>query len=94
MDLFMKNNDMQPKKEFPEGMVPLANSKFNFACHSGVECFTNCCRKLELPIYPYDIIRLKTRLGISSEDFLNRYTGVVKGANPFCECEKGYQRIW
>lgn len=78
----MKKNDMPPKKEFPEGMVPLANAKFSFACHSGVACFTKCCRKLELPIYPYDIIRLKTRLQISSEDFLGRYVVVVKGANP------------
>ncbi|MCK4839449.1 MAG: YkgJ family cysteine cluster protein [Desulfobulbaceae bacterium] len=73
---------MPPKKEFPEGMVPLGNAKFKFACHSGVKCFTHCCRKLELYLYPYDIIRLKNRLVISSEDFLNRYAGVVKGANP------------
>lgn len=73
---------MQPEKEFPEGMEPLGASKFNFACHAGVKCFTNCCRKLELYLYPYDIIRLKTRLGLNSEDFLNRYVGVVKGANP------------
>lgn len=78
----MKKNDPPPKKEFPAGMAPLANSSFNFACHAGVACFTNCCRKLELYLYPYDIIRLKTRLGISSEDFLNRYAGPVKGANP------------
>lgn len=78
----MKKNKMQPGKKFPEGMVPLGKSKFKFACHSGVKCFTHCCRKLELYLYPYDIIRLKTRLGLSSEDFLNRYTGVVKGANP------------
>ncbi|MBU0480392.1 MAG: YkgJ family cysteine cluster protein [Proteobacteria bacterium] len=69
-------------KEFPEGMVPLADAKFRFACHSAVSCFTRCCRKLELFLYPYDVLRLKTRLGISSEDFLNRYAGVVQGGNP------------
>jgi Fe-S-cluster containining protein len=81
MDLLMKKSD-PTQKEFPEGMVPLGNSRFRFACHSGVACFTRCCRKLELYLYPYDILRLKRRLGISSEDFLSRYTGVVKGSNP------------
>ncbi|MGV1098481.1 YkgJ family cysteine cluster protein [Thiovibrio sp. JS02] len=78
----MKNN-MTETKKFPEGMVPLGNSPFRFACHPGVSCFTRCCRKLELFLYPYDIIRLKKRLNISSEEFLNTYTGVVQGANPF-----------
>lgn len=78
----MKKNDIQAKKEFPEGMVPLANARFNFACHSGVGCYTHCCRKLELHLYPYDIIRLKTRLAISSDEFLQRYVGVIKGTNP------------
>lgn len=70
-------------KEFPEGMKPLGDSLFSFACHPGVACFTRCCRKLELFLYPCDILRLKKRLGISSEEFLNSYTGVVQGANPF-----------
>lgn len=69
-------------KQFPEGMVPLGKTKFTFRCHPGVSCFTHCCRKLELFLYPYDIIRLKNRLGISSEEFLNSYAGVVSGANP------------
>jgi uncharacterized protein len=78
----MAKSKKNPEKEFPEGMVPLGGSTFKFACHSGVSCFTRCCRKLELPLYPYDILRLKNRLKISSEDFLNRYAGVVKGGNP------------
>ena len=67
----MKNNQDQEKK-FPEGMVPLGKSTFRFACHPGVSCFTQCCRKLDLFLYPYDIIRLKKRLGISSEEFLDK----------------------
>lgn len=64
-------------------MEPLGGATFKFACHPGVSCFTNCCRKVDLFLYPYDILRLKKKLGIGSEDFLNRYTGVVQGANPF-----------
>ena len=77
-----KSNDTVQKK-FPEGMVPLGNSSFRFACHPGVSCFTRCCRNLNLLLYPYDIIRLKQHLAINSEDFLNRYAGVVQGSNPY-----------
>ncbi len=71
------------KKEFPDGMVPIGNSSFKFACHSGVSCFTYCCRKLELFLYPYDVIRLKKKLGITSEEFLDKYAGVAQGGNPY-----------
>ena len=37
-------------------------------------CFTECCRELNLLLTPYDVIRLKNRLGLSSGDFLDRYT--------------------
>ncbi len=71
------------EKKFPEGMTPLGDAPFRFACHPGVACFTRCCRKLDLFLYPYDILRLKKRLNIGSEEFLNQYAGVVQGANPF-----------
>ncbi len=69
-------------REFPEGMQPLGTSTFRFRCHSGVACFTRCCRRLELFLYPYDVLRLKASLGIDSEEFLNRYAGVIQGLNP------------
>jgi Fe-S-cluster containining protein len=72
----------QSTKSFPEGMTPLGKSAFTFRCHPGVSCFTQCCRKLELFLYPFDIIRLKKALAISSEDFLHSYAGVVSGSNP------------
>ncbi|MDP2106621.1 MAG: YkgJ family cysteine cluster protein, partial [Desulfobulbaceae bacterium] len=71
----------QITKSFPEGMTPLGKTHFAFRCHPGVSCFTQCCRKLELFLYPYDIIRLKNNLGIDSETFLNTYAGVVAGSN-------------
>ncbi len=78
----MKHN-LASEKKFPEGMVPLGKSTFRFVCHPGVSCYTNCCRKVDLFLYPYDIIRLKQRLGISSEEFLDRYAGVAQGSNPY-----------
>lgn len=74
---------MSYQKTFPEGMEPLGSDPFTFSCHPGVSCFTFCCRKVDLVLYPYDIIRLKTRLAIDSEEFLQRHTKLVKGQNPY-----------
>ena len=49
-------------------------SRFKFKCHKGVGCFTKCCRGINIKLTPYDIIRLKNRLGLSSEEFLTLYT--------------------
>lgn len=53
---------------------PLTGGGFRFKCHKGLSCFTACCGNLNLILTPYDIIRLKTRLGLSSKDFLKKYT--------------------
>lgn len=47
---------------------------FQFACGPDVPCFTECCGKLDLLLTPYDVLRLKNRLGISSGDFLDTRT--------------------
>jgi Fe-S-cluster containining protein len=49
-------------------------SKFKFSCHKGVQCFTKCCHEIKITLTPYDIIRLKSRLGLTSEEFLAIYT--------------------
>ena len=50
------------------------NSRFKFKCHPGVSCFTECCGRIDIPLTPYDIVRLKKRLGITSTEFLQIYT--------------------
>jgi uncharacterized protein len=50
------------------------DDKFKFACHKGVSCFTKCCRGISIMLTPYDIVRLKNRLQLSSEEFLAIYT--------------------
>lgn len=47
---------------------------FQFSCHRGIACFNKCCQQIDIQLTPYDILRLKTRLGLSSRDFLLRYT--------------------
>ena len=51
-----------------------AESKFNFRCHKGVSCFNECCRQADVTLAPYDIVRLKKRLGMTSAEFLNAHT--------------------
>jgi Fe-S-cluster containining protein len=49
-------------------------SSFTFHCHSGVSCFNECCGDVNIFLTPYDIIRLKNRLGITSGQFLSKHT--------------------
>ncbi|MDM8540357.1 YkgJ family cysteine cluster protein [Desulfococcaceae bacterium HSG9] len=53
------------------------HDRFNFRCHPGISCFNQCCRNLNLFLYPYDIVRLKQRLKISSDQFLDRYVDII-----------------
>ena len=45
-----------------------------FRCHTGIDCFNACCRNIDIMLTPYDIVRLKQRLGITSTEFLRQYT--------------------
>lgn len=49
-------------------------SEFCFRCHKDVPCFNACCGDVNIFLTPYDIIRLKNRLGMTSGEFLSRYT--------------------
>jgi uncharacterized protein len=56
-----------------EMLQPLQDGSFSFACHPSVPCFTECCRELKLLLTPYDVVRLKNRLGLDSDDFLDQF---------------------
>ena len=49
-------------------------NRFKFKCHPGAPCFTQCCRGINIILTPYDVILLKNRLELSSEEFLAIYT--------------------
>jgi Fe-S-cluster containining protein len=56
-------------------MIPLsATDTFHFSCTKTISCFNECCRDLNQFLTPYDILRLKNHLGLSSALFLERYT--------------------
>jgi Fe-S-cluster containining protein len=51
-----------------------ADHVIQFSCHKGIGCWNACCANIDISLTPYDIIRLKRRLGISSTEFLRDYT--------------------
>jgi len=46
---------------------------FKFGCHPGVSCFNRCCHDVNIFLSPYDVLRLKNRLGMTSSEFLEKY---------------------
>lgn len=49
-------------------------SSFRFECRPGLPCFNECCGDVNIFLTPYDILRLKKNLGITSGEFLKEYT--------------------
>ena len=47
---------------------------FQFGCHPGVSCFNQCCGDVNIFLSPYDVLRMKKRLEITSSEFLEKYT--------------------
>ena len=77
----MKN---EPKdSHLPSNRKLLEDELFIFECHPGTDCFTRCCRDADMYLYPYDIIRLKGRLALSSEQFLEQHTTIAFRDNPY-----------
>jgi len=68
----------QPDIPFPNSpVVPtmVADTHvIEFSCHKGIGCWNACCSNIDISLTPYDVLRMKTRLGISSTEFLKDYT--------------------
>lgn len=45
-----------------------------FQCRKGISCWNACCSNIDISLTPYDILRMKRRLGITSTRFLAEYT--------------------
>lgn len=64
-----------PKPEGPVEPVKLGlDDTIQFRCHKGIACFNQCCQNIDITLTPYDILRLKNHLGLSSEEFIAKYT--------------------
>jgi len=68
----------QPDVPFPQSpVVPTmvdGDHTIQFSCHKGISCWNACCSNIDISLTPYDIVRLKKHLGISSTEFLRDYT--------------------
>ena len=65
----------------PPELHPIETEEvFQFACHRKVTCFNHCCRDLNQALTPYDVLRLKNHLNISSKEFLATYAMLYTGA--------------
>jgi uncharacterized protein len=54
---------------------------FRFACHCKVPCFNHCCQDLIQALTPYDVLRLKNHLNVSSKEFIETYAMVYTGSS-------------
>jgi len=74
-------SDQDDTKKFRESVLKDAprlgpTDEFQFACHPGVPCFNECCADVNIFLTPYDVVRMKNRLGISSDEFLTKHAVV------------------
>jgi Fe-S-cluster containining protein len=58
-------------KEYPK-LGP--ESKFKFSCNKGLDCFTQCCADVNIFLTPYDVLRIRKALKMSSGEFIEKYT--------------------
>jgi len=72
-------SDHDATQAFLESLPELAPGQtFRFACHPRVPCFNACCSDLTLMLTPYDVLRLRAQLGLSSKDFIARHALVAQ----------------
>lgn len=50
------------------------NTEISFSCHKGISCWNACCKKADITLTPYDIVRLKTATGKNSSEVLKDHT--------------------
>lgn len=70
-------SDEKPEIPFHSAVLPevlTERSQIRFRCYPGISCFNACCRRADATLAPYDILRLKRRLGLTSTEFLAKYT--------------------
>ena len=54
-----------------------ADHVFQFSCSPGLACFTQCCQDVTIVLTPYDVLRMKNGLGITADEFLDKYTLIL-----------------
>lgn len=67
-----------PEIPFPQSpVVPSlveGSHVIQFQCRKGIDCWNACCSNIDISLTPYDVVRLKQRLKLTSSEFLRDYT--------------------
>ena len=50
------------------------DDEFRFCCRKGIACFNKCCENADVLLTPYDVLRLARRFGLTTREFIDRYT--------------------
>ena len=72
-----KKEASQRSEEFSLKPIPLEGA-FPFACYPGISCYNRCCRDTDILLTPYDILRLRHALGVTSTEFLQTRVHYLK----------------
>ena len=72
VDINIDESPFEPSPVAPETFDE--NHVIKFRCYKGIECFNACCNSIDITLTPYDILRLKQHLGMTSAEFLKQYT--------------------
>ena len=70
------SSDLRQQREGqipPDAEMLGLDDRFAFECHPGVSCFNQCCGDVNIFLSPYDVLRMKKRLGMTSSEFLDKY---------------------
>lgn len=75
----MSDDALETRARFEKDVLASAprltlGDRFKFGCHPGVSCFGDCCGDVSIVLTPYDVLRLKNRLGMTSTEFIDRHT--------------------
>ncbi len=62
-----------------ERIRPFSGGTLRFSCHTGISCFTACCADLRLILTPYDVLRMKRCVRLTSDEFIKQYTQPHEG---------------
>lgn len=69
---------MNGKNAEKQQMLSLTD-KFKFECRKDFACFNRCCKDVNIFLTPYDVLRMKNNTGLSSSEFLKKFTITLLG---------------
>lgn len=63
-----------------QDVIPIElEEPFQFDCRPGLDCFTLCCRDLNQALTPYDTLRMRAHLQMTSASFRDKYLQIQPG---------------